>query len=261
MFLDKDILNFIEKSILEKLDIVVTCVINTQGSTYSKAGNILVFNSKNEFCGVLGSPYLHNEIFELSKKSLESREIQTFKSIPKDKSSNHGFSSYKIEPFFYDENYFEISKYIKKPYSLLIFGSASHTTSLIKMANIMGWETTIIDIKIDEKFVKEADNKIELGNLDDIFKLDLNSFDASIILSHNPKTDKSYLKALISSNIKYIGMMGNKKNMQNIKKEFALENSDRFFAPIGFDIGGNSHQAIALSICAQIEAKKNGKLK
>ena len=38
-------------SILEKLDIVVTCVINTQGSTYSKAGNILVFNSKNEFCG------------------------------------------------------------------------------------------------------------------------------------------------------------------------------------------------------------------
>ena len=33
-----------------------------------------------------------------------------------------------------------------------------------------------------------------------------------------------------------------------------------FFAPIGLDIGGNTHQAIALSICAQIEARKNKKI-
>ena len=48
--------------------------------------------------------------------------------------------------------------------------------------------------------------------------------------------------------------------MQRIKQEFSLEKNKRFFAPIGLDVGGNTHQAIALSICSQIEAQKNGKI-
>jgi xanthine dehydrogenase accessory factor len=151
-------------------------------------------------------------------------------------------------------------EYIKKPYSILIFGSGAHVTPLILMANLMSWKTTVIDLKISKEFVKEADDVIELINLEDILTMDLNSFDASVILSHSPKTDDIYLKALINSNMNYIGMMGNKKNMQRIKKEFSLENDSRFFAPIGLDIGGNNAQSIALSICAQIESKKNGKI-
>lgn len=142
----------------------------------------------------------------------------------------------------------------------MIFGSGAHVTSFILMANLMSWKTTVIDVKISKEFVKEADELIELKNLEDILSIDLNSYDASVILSHSPKTDEIYLKALLNSNMNYIGMMGNKKNMQRIKQEFNLENDKRFFAPIGLDIGGNTHQSIALSICSQIEAKKNGKI-
>lgn len=260
MFSNKEILNFIKKNISLNLDIVVSSVVQTQGSTYSKVGNLLIMNSKGEFCGVLGSPYLHNKIFELSKESLKTREIQTFESIPKDESSGHGNSKFQIEAFFYDENYGEISKYIKNPYSLLIFGSDSHVTPLISMANILAWQTTVIDVKINEEFVSQADKLIQLEKLEDILNMDLNSYDASVILSHSPKTDNIYLKALISSNIEYIGMMGNKKNMQKITKDFNLENDSRFYAPVGLDIGSNTAQSIALSICAQIEAKKNKKI-
>jgi hypothetical protein len=131
------------------------------------------------------------------------------------------------------------------------------------MANLMSWKTTVIDVKISKEFVKDADEVIELSNLEDILSMDLNSYDASVILSHSPKTDDIYLKALLNSNMNYIGMMGNKKNMQRIKQEFDLLNEKRFFAPIGLDIGGNTHQAIALSICSQIEAhgRKMGKFK
>ncbi len=260
MFLDKKILDFIKNSKNKNLDIVVTSVIETLGSTYSKVGNMMLVNSQNEFIGVLGSPFLQNKILELSKIALEKKEINFFESIAKDESTGHGTSKYKIEPFFYEGNYKDLEKLIKKPFSLLIFGSGAHVTSLIQMATLMGWETTVIDIKIKEEFVKDADNLIVLKNLEDILSMDLNSFNASVILSHSPKTDDIYLKALVNSNMNYIGMMGNKKNMQRIKKEFHLENDNRFFAPIGLDIGGNTHQAIALSICAQIEARKNGKI-
>lgn len=260
MFLDKEILNFIQTSITKKLDIAITCVTKTQGSTYAKKGNILAVNSQGDWQGVLGSPYLHSQILELSKTALETKSVQTFESIPKDESTGHGQSQYSIEPFFYTHEYKGLSNYMKKPYSLLIFGSAAHVTALVLMANLMGWKTTIIDMKMQNEFVKEADERIQLKSLEEIHTMDLSSYDASVILSHSPTTDHVYLEALLNSPIEYIGMMGNKQNMQRIKKEFQLEKSSRFFAPIGLDIGGNTSQAIALSICAQIEAKKNGKL-
>lgn len=260
MFLDKKILDFIKNCKNRKLDITITTVVETFGSTYAKVGNMMLVNSQNEFTGVLGSSFLQNKILELSKISLEKKEINFFESIAKDESTGHGTSKYKVEPFFYDEDYKNLEKNLKKPFSLLIFGSGAHVTSLILMANLLGWETTVIDVEIHNEFVKEADRLIELKKLEDILSMDLNSFDASVILSHSPKTDDIYLKALINSNMNYIGMMGNKKNMQRIKKEFNLENDVRFFAPIGLDIGGNTHQAIALSICAQIEARKNKKI-
>ena len=260
MFTNKDYLKFIEESKDKKLDIVITSVVETKGSTYAKVGNMMLVNSQNEFTGVLGSGFLQNKIIESSKEAMISKKTLYFESIPADESSGHGNSKFKIEPFFYENSYDNISEYIKRPYSILIFGSGAHVTSLISMANLMAWKTTIIDIKINKNYVNEADNFIEIQNLEDILSMDLNSYNAAIILSHNPKTDNTYLKALINSNIEYIGMMGNKKNMKRITEEFNLNNDKRFYAPIGLDIGGNTHQAIALSICAQIEAKKNGKI-
>lgn len=296
MFCNKKYLEFIENARSKGLDIVGASVIETIGSTYAKKGNMILINSKGEFIGVLGSPSLHNEILACAKTTLESQKSVYFENIPKDKNSGHGISKYFIQPFFYDEDYlalglclknfgktlcrnilddsFEISNIdsetklennifyqkIIRPYSLLIFGSGSHVTSLVQMANLMAWETTVIDINIKNKYVKDADNLIKLEKLEDILEKDLNCFDACVILSHSPKTDDTYLKALLSSNVEYIGILGNKKNMQNKIEKFNLQNDKRFFAPVGFDIGGITHESIALSICAQIEARKNGKI-
>jgi xanthine dehydrogenase accessory factor len=296
MFLDKQLLDFVEKNINLNLDFVVTSVIQTTGSTYAKSGNMIIVNSKDEFCGVLGSPHLHNKIIELSHEALLNKKINVFESIPKDESSGHGTSKFFVQAFFSEENYGALGKAlnnfgktlirsikdgssqivdevidtkledvnfyqtIQKPYSLLIFGSGTHVSSVVSMANLMGWETTILDMQIKKEFVKQADKLIHLAKLEDIFSMDLNVYDAAIILSHSPKTDETYLKALVDSNVEYIGMMGNKKNMKNISKKFELENDNRFFAPIGLDIGGNTHQSVALSICSQIEARKNKKI-
>ncbi|WP_320036418.1 XdhC family protein [Halarcobacter sp.] len=260
MFENKEYSKFIEHCKKNNLDISMGLVTKTQGSTYTKAGNMMLVNSSYETIGVLGSKYLHEKVISFSKECFENKEIKTFENIPKDKNSGHGVLNMEIKPFFYDKDYEGLSSYIKKPYSLLIFGCAAHVTPLISMANLMGWNTTVIDIKIDKKFVYEADYLIELENLEDIYTLDLSSYDASVILSHNPKTDDKYLEALLNTNMQYIGLMGNKKNMQRKKEQFNLESDDRFFAPVGFDIGSYSSSSIALSICAQIEAKRNGKI-
>lgn len=260
MFENKQFLKFIEDCKNRKLDIVVTSVIQTLGSTYTKAGNMMLVNSKGEFTGVLGSNFLQNKVLETSNEALKTKKIQEFESIPKDESSGHGTSKYLTTPFFYKNNYDKLEEYINETYSLLIFGSGAHISSLISMSNLMGWKTTVIDIKINKEFVKEVDEVIELENLEDILSMDLSSYNAAVILSHSPKTDDTYLEALLKTNMAYIGLMGNKKNMQRKKEQFNLINDKRFFAPVGMDIGSYTHQSIALSICAQIEARKNRKI-
>jgi len=262
MFTNKQYLKFVENCKKKSLDIVVASVSDTLGSTYTKTGNMMFINSNGEFIGVLGGSFLHNQILVLSQKAIKNQNIENFELLPLDDNSGHGTSKYIIEPFYFVNNYKNLDKYIQKAFSLLIFGSGAHVSSLVKMANLMAWKTTVIDIKINQEFVKEADELIELKNTEDIETIDLSSYNASVILSHNPKTDDIYLKALLDTppKINYIGVMGNKKNMQRKKEKFALENEHRFFAPIGLDIGSYTSESIALSICAQIEAKANGKI-
>ena len=69
MFQNKQSLKFIEDCKNKKLDIVVTSVIETLGSTYAKAGNMMLVNSKGEFTGVLGSNFLQNKVLENSKEA------------------------------------------------------------------------------------------------------------------------------------------------------------------------------------------------
>jgi len=296
MFENKEYLKFIQNSKEKSLDLVGVSVIETLGSTYAKAGNLMLINSNFEFIGVFGSKHLHKQILEYAKTAFEDKKSLYFENIPKDESSGHGTSKYFLQVFFKNDDYgvlglalknfdktlvrnikndeFEFSKEkhetkyendkfyqeVKLPYSLLIFGSGAHITTFLDMANLMGWKTTIIDININKTYVSEVDEIIELENFEDILTMDLSSYNASVILSHSPKTDDTYLKALINSKVEYIGLMGNKKKMKEKIEEFKLKDDKRFFAPVGFDIGGNTHQSIALSICAQIEARKNGKI-
>jgi xanthine dehydrogenase accessory factor len=260
MFENKQYLKFIENCKNKKIDIALTIVTNTEGSTFTKKGNLMLVNAKQEFIGVLGSAFLQKQVLLTSMKALKKRESQTFESFPKNESSGHGTSKYLSIPFYYKNNYLGIEKYIKTPYSLLIFGSGAHVSSLVTMANLMTWKTTVIDMEIKKEYVSQADELIELSNLEDILILDLSFYDASVILSHNPKTDDVYLEALLKTNMKYIGLMGNKKSVQRKKKQFNLENDERFFAPIGLDLGSYTDHSIALSICAEIEKNKNKKI-
>jgi len=235
-------------------------VVETKGHCYAKPGNMILVNSENEFTGVLGAPLLHEEIVALAQKALDTQESISFKNTPKNRDSGHGTSKFLIEPYFYQEDYSSLVDTLRDIYSVLIFGSGAHVSSLISIANIMGWKTTVVDMKMRKMYVNEADRLIKLDALEDILSMDLSSYNASVILSHSPKTDDTYLKALLNSNVEYIGILGNKKNMEKKREQFNLQNDKRFFAPVGFDIGGITHQSIALSICSQIEARKNGKI-
>jgi xanthine dehydrogenase accessory factor len=172
-------------------------------------------------------------------------------------------TSYKKDTF-YDESNNIFLQNILSPFKLLILGAGPGSESLLKIANILGWQTSIYDTKESSlKHIFSADEKILLSS-SNVKTININSFDAAVVMSHDFNSDKVYLEELVFSKISYIGIMGPKKRtkiilstINNITKAKSL--NTRLYNPIGLNLGGENPESIALSICAEIESRRNKK--
>ncbi len=83
-----------------------------------------------------------------------------------------------------------------------------------------------------------------------------------VIMSFGYRTDKIILKSLYGMKFSYIGMLGSKEKIRQMKSEFISEGySQDYFeclhAPIGIDIKSETADEIAVSIAAELIAVRN----
>jgi xanthine dehydrogenase accessory factor len=181
----------------------------------------------------------------------------------------HGFYGFSIEEqkedivFDEESNPQLIYQKIHSPYRLLILGAGPGSEPLLSMANILGWQSAICDTRTSNlAHVYSADETHLLNNCEEVTKVLERHFDAAVVMSHNFNSDAVYLQALLDSDVSYIGIMGPQKRTKSIISSFSqfsetLFMDPRLHNPIGLDLGGESPEAIALSICAEIEADRN----
>jgi xanthine/CO dehydrogenase XdhC/CoxF family maturation factor len=88
---------------------------------------------------------------------------------------------------------------------------------------------------------------------------------AAVVMSHHLARDRDYLYGLLKSEVTYLGVLGPRARTErmlaeSVAREGALpEIDERFFSPVGLDIGGEGPDAIALSIISQISAVTSGR--
>ena len=170
--------------------------------------------------------------------------------------------SYKTNSF-YDESNNIFLQNIILPFKLIILGAGPGSEALLQIAHILGWQTTICDTRDSIlQTIQSSDEKILLSSLDNLDSLNIDSFDAGVIMSHNLSDDTEYLKELVFSKIDYIGIMGPQKrtkeimdSIENIHKAKLLDT--RLHSPIGLNLGGETPESIALSISSEIESRRN----
>lgn len=83
-----------------------------------------------------------------------------------------------------------------------------------------------------------------------------------VIMTFGYRTDDIALKALLSKQFKYIGVLGSKKKMEKMFAEYRKENIEEsilknIHSPIGIQIKSQTTEEIAVSIAAEIIAIKN----
>ena len=92
----------------------------------------------------------------------------------------------------------------------------------------------------------------------------LTARDAVCILTHDPKFDVPAVQGALATKVGYIGVMGSRtthaKRMERLA-EVGVDDPaelDRLMSPIGLDIGARTPEETAISICAEIIARRTG---
>ncbi len=160
--------------------------------------------------------------------------------------------------------YFEV--YGRGP-SLVIVGAGAITAPLATMARLLGYHVTVVDAR--ERFagherVPDAD-EMKVGMPSDIVgEMEFDASSAIVLVAHDYKFDIPVLRAVLGTDVGYIGMLGSRKRsgtiLQMLEEEGAAAASlARVRTPIGLDIGSQSAAEIALSILAELVAVRNGR--
>jgi xanthine dehydrogenase accessory factor len=154
---------------------------------------------------------------------------------------------------------------------MLIFGAIDFAAALARQADFLGYRVTVCDARpvfatearfpgADEVIVEWPDRYLaaqaEAGAID--------SRTAICVLTHDPKFDVPALQvALRLPQVGYIGVMGSRRthdDRMNRLREAGLTDAElsRLASPIGLDLGARTPEETAVSIAAEITARRWG---
>ncbi len=142
--------------------------------------------------------------------------------------------------------------------ALLVCGAGPDAEPVVSFAAALGWQVTVIDHRlayIEATRFQGAKSVLQVDMVAVETQLELNNFDAAVVMSHHLNADRHYLSALSLSNISYIGLLGpaaRRERLMSVLNTDAIRN--RLYAPIGIEIGARSPESIAISIIAQIQS-------
>ncbi|MBF6650634.1 XdhC family protein [Methylobacter sp. BlB1] len=154
---------------------------------------------------------------------------------------------------------------LQPPLRLLVLGAGADAIPLVQCAKSLGWRVSVVDHRpghIKKERFPQADDLLHLMPQDLNNSLELNQFNALVLMTHNIEYDERYLKSIMYSDIPFIGLLGPSHRKDRLLQSLgsdATRISNRVFGPVGLDIGAETPDEIALSIMAGIHAELNGR--
>lgn len=151
-------------------------------------------------------------------------------------------------------------------YRMLLIGAGQLTEYLATMALFSGFSVTVCDPREAYRGTWRVAGATLVCDMPDdvvrVFKPDRRS--CIIALTHDPKLDDLALLEAVESDAFYVGAIGSRRNSharrQRMKDHFFVPDKklDLLHGPIGIYLGSKTPAEIAVSVMAEVLAKKNG---
>lgn len=210
-------------------------------------GSCYLITEKNETIGSL--PVLSKDVIEE-----EARQV-----IAQRKSS---FKKYEIG----QQEIIVFTELIQPPVSLVVVGAGNDVIPVVKMAEMLGWQSTVLDGRpmyaSRERFPMPSCQVFHSKANQILERVQIDARTVFVLMSHNYNYDLAVLKVLLNHPTTYVGVLGPHKKMKMMMDELAengIELTDNqkeaIHGPVGLHIGAETAEEIAVSIIAEIQAK------
>lgn len=236
---------------------VLATVISSKGSAPRQAGAKMIIREDGTSIGSVGGGRVEYQVQGKAMELMGSGEPQVvhFDLSGKEKGGMicGGEMDVFLEPIVSQE-------------TLYLFGAGHISQSAAAMAKILGFRVVVTDPRPEynnsERF-PDADLLVVEKYGDSFPKLRVDGNSYVVICTPGHTSDEPCLQFAVGTKAKYVGMMGSKKKVKEVKehlmqKGVPQQQLDRLHAPIGIAIGAETPQEIAMSIMSQIVRFKRG---
>ncbi len=149
---------------------------------------------------------------------------------------------------------------------LVICSGGDDARLVARLADEVGFRTVVVDrrpaLLEPSRFPATVQRvECEAPSLTERLVLDADAF--AVVMSHDFADDTAWLRALLATPVRYIGMLGPRARTERILAALAREgvavDESRIYGPVGLDIGTDGAEQVALAIVAELLAVRSGR--
>jgi xanthine dehydrogenase accessory factor len=235
----------------------VATIVNVRGSIPSFKTAKMLVRDDGSIVGTIGGGCVEAEVWQAAREVMESEKPRTLTfDLNQDPKYDTGLVCGGTLEIFVEP--------ILPPADLYIFGAGHIAASLYKVARIAGFDVTVVDDReayANRERFPEAQQVIAEDFDKAVAQLAPGESSYIVIVTRGHRDDMRMLRWAVQTPARYVGMIGSKRKAITIFKELQQEGLpahlfDRVHAPVGLDIGAITPEEIAVSITAELIAKR-----
>lgn len=230
-------------------------VVETRGSTPRKAGARMVVLEDGRIEGTVGGGSVEHVLQSAAVRVLGAGapELVTYRLTQELGMCCGGTMTFFVEP-------------IMQAPTLLVFGCGHVGTALVHAAAPLGFDIIAIDDLPENLAVErlpQASRTVASYHADDIRALPFGADTYVVIATREHSLDQRLLEVCLTQPSRFLGVIGSvrKARMQEDRlraKGFGDADLARVRCPVGIDVGAETPEEIAVSICAALIAARRG---
>lgn len=151
------------------------------------------------------------------------------------------------------------------PPRLVVVSAAEDARHVARLAHEVGFRVVVVDRRPGLLAAAHFPRGVQLLEASASVlanHLDLDAGDFAVAMTHHFADDTAYLRALLNSPVRYIGVLGPRQRTERILATLAREgpvNVERIYGPVGLDIGTDGAEQVALAVVAELLAVRSGR--
>lgn len=235
----------------------VATIVNVRGSIPSFKTAKMLVRDDGSIAGTIGGGCVEADVWQAAREVMESERPRTLTfDLNNDPKYDTGLVCGGTLEIFVEP--------VLPPAELYIFGAGHVAEALYRVARIAGFDVTVVDDR--EAYA----NRERFPEAQEVIAEDFDKATARItpsessyivVVTRGHRDDMRVLRWAVQTPARYVGMIGSKRKTITIFKELQEEGIpaqlfDRVHAPVGLDIGAITPEEIAVSITAELIAKR-----